>query len=152
MPGKRKGRLKEFQRKTDNANLEEQRKLRKQKLEDRKQEIESKRKRKNPEERKRYKLNRTRAIRWTVILVVLIFVGWWTYRIGSLTYENSQLQDENSQKTQELQEKQDEYKNSDTDEYIEKKAREYKMVKPGEKLFVLDKDKGNNSDSNSEDK
>ena len=142
MPGKRKGRLKEFQRKTDNADLEQQRKQRKEKLSQRKKEIQVKKTRKNPEERKKYKLNRTRVIRLAVVLVIVVFLGVWTYKIGSELYEQSQLEEKNAQLTEEKEQKEEELKNSNSTDYIEKKARdELKMVKPGEKLFVLDKDK-----------
>lgn len=142
MARKRKGRLQEFQRRTDNADLEEQKRIRQEKLAARKQEIESKRTRKNPEERKKYKLNRKRVIRLGVILIAIIFVGVSVYGIGSLLSEQADLEEQNAQLKEEKQLKEEEEKKINTDEYMEKKARDdLKMVKPGEKLFILDKDK-----------
>lgn len=134
MGKKRKGRLKEFQRREQEKSTSKIREERKEKI--RKLREDSPR-----ETRKKKKItwNRTRIIKAVVIILVGTFVVLSAKNIISLKLEQKELLEKNHKLTEQKEELSKELNNVDSREYIEKQAREIlKMVKPNEKIFVID--------------
>lgn len=140
MGKKRKGRLREFQRREQEVSTMKAREERKEKIESRKAD-------KNPpkgqrtKKKKKLNLNRSNIIKLAVIVLIGLFVVISAKNIISLKVEQHQLQEQNQSLTQEKKDLQKELDNIGEREYIEKQARELlKMVKPNEKIFVIDKE------------
>ena len=138
MGKKRKGRLREFQRQESEVSTEKAREERQEKIQKRKTGTKpSQGKRKK--QRKKIVWNRSNVIIAAVIIGISIFVLLSVKNIVSLKIEQHQLQEQNQTLSEEKKDLQKELDNIGEKEYIEKQARELlKMVKPNEKLFVID--------------
>ena len=84
-------------------------------------------------------LNKANIFKIAIVVLIGIFVVITAKNIVSLKIEQSQLKAENQRLTQEKEDLKNQKDNINSKEYVEKQAREVlKMVKPGEKIFVLD--------------
>ncbi|MCQ2550962.1 MAG: septum formation initiator family protein [Clostridia bacterium] len=90
---------------------------------------------------KKKKLNRVNVIKIAIALLVAIFVIVSAKSIISLKIEQSHLKAENQKLIEQRDDLKKQKDNIDSKEYVEKQARDVlKMVKPGEKIFVLEDD------------
>lgn len=136
MGKKRKGRLKEFQRAQSEISTGKAREERQEKIQRLRDEEETRAARKK---KKKVVWNKARIITLVVILFAGAFVSVSLKNIISLKIEQNRLEKENERLIEEKAEKQEELKNANTRENIERQAREIlKMVKPNEKIFIIE--------------
>lgn len=92
--------------------------------------------------KKRRKINRLSII---IVVLVCVMLGAYAQRIIQLRVENRQLKEQNQQLKEERKDLQKELKNVNSDEYIEKRAREQlRLVNPDEILFDFSDDEDKN--------
>jgi cell division protein DivIC len=95
--------------------------------------------RKRRKRKKRYRINRVRMTMSVLILIVIVYFGVQIRNVVKLREEQAALKSQNKKLTQEVEDMNDELKEIDDKNYIEKRARlELKMIKPGETLFIID--------------
>ncbi len=84
------------------------------------------------------KLNKKKIIKMIIVAIVLVVFLNSGYKLMQAFFEGKSLNDKNTVLEAEKEELQNELKIVNTDEYIEKKAREkLDLVMPGELIFVL---------------
>lgn len=89
--------------------------------------------------RKKYRINRLRFSIFIITLIVILVFGAQVVNIVKLRQEQAELKSTNKELKQKVADMNDELKSIDDKNYIEQKARqELKMVKPGEKLYIID--------------
>ena len=104
--------------------------------------------------KKRVKLNQGRLILTVIVVILIAVVGMSIKNVFDLRAEQKSLQEENQNLLQQQEAVEAELENVNDLEYIEEQARiQLRMIKPGEILFVLDKeqDKDDNDGTDQED-
>lgn len=104
--------------------------------------------------KKRVKLNQGRLILTVIVVILIAVVGMSIKNVFDLRAEQKNLQEENQNLLQQQDALKAELDNVNDLEYIEEQARiQLRMIKPGEILFVLDKeqDKDNHDGTDQED-
>lgn len=104
--------------------------------------------------KKRVKVNQGRLILTVIVVILIAVVGMSVKNVFDLRAEQKNLQEENQNLLQQQDALKAELENVNDLEYIEEQARiQLRMIKPGEILFVLDKeqDKDNNDGTDQED-
>lgn len=104
--------------------------------------------------KKRVKLNQGRLILTVIVVILIAVVGMSIKNVFDLRAEQKNLQEENQNLLQQQDALKAELENVNDLEYIEEQARiQLRMIKPGEILFVLDKeqDKDNHDGTDQED-
>lgn len=140
MGKKRKGRLREFQRRESEVSTTKAREQRQEKMQSIKAEKNAP-KGQRKKRKKTFQINRSNVIKLAVILLIALFVFISAKNIISLKIEQHNLQQQNQSLTEEKKDLQKELDNIGEKEYIEKQARELlKMVKPNEKIFVIEEE------------
>ncbi len=135
MGKKRKGRLREFQRNQSEISTSKAREERQEKI----QKLREEEKTRQPRKKKKIVWNKARVISCIVILCIGAFVGVSVKNIISLKIEQNQLEKENQRLAEEKAEKEEQLKNANSKDNIERQAREVlKMVKPNEKIFIIE--------------
>ncbi len=101
--------------------------------------------------KKRVKLNQGRLILTVIVVILIAVVGMSIKNVFDLRAEQKSLQEENQNLLQQQEALEAELENVNDLEYIEEQARiQLRMIKPGEILFVLDKEQ-DKDDSNGND-
>ena len=101
--------------------------------------------------KKRVKLNQGRLILTVIVVILIAVVGMSIKNVFDLRAEQKSLQEENQNLLQQQEALEAELENVIDLEYIEEQARiQLRMIKPGEILFVLDKEQ-DKDDSNGND-
>lgn len=138
MGKKRKGRLREFQRKDQEVSTMKTREERQERIKSKKAE-QSPSQVKKKKKKKKLNINKSNIIIAFVIVLLAFFIGISAKNIIQLKIEQNHLQQQNQALTEEKQNLQKELDDIGKRKYIEQQARELlKMVKPNEKLFVID--------------
>ena len=104
--------------------------------------------------KKRVKVNQGRLILTVIVVILIAVVGMSVKNVFDLRAEQKNLQEKNQNLLQQQDALKAELENVNDLEYIEEQARiQLRMIKPGEILFVLDKeqDKDNNDGNDQED-
>ncbi|MCI5687587.1 septum formation initiator family protein [Anaerovoracaceae bacterium 42-11] len=104
--------------------------------------------------KKRVKVNQGRLILTVIVVILIAVVGMSVKNVFDLRAEQKNLQEKNQNLLQQQDALKAELENVNDLEYIEEQARiQLRMIKPGEILFVLDKeqDKDNNDGTDQED-
>lgn len=104
--------------------------------------------------KKRVKVNQGRLILTVIVVILIAVVGMSVKNVFDLRAEQKNLQEKNENLLQQQDALKAELENVNDLEYIEEQARiQLRMIKPGEILFVLDKeqDKDNNDGTDQED-
>ena len=104
--------------------------------------------------KKRVKVNQGRLILTVIVVILIAVVVMSVKNIFDLRAEQKNLQEKNQNLLQQQDALKAELENVNDLEYIEEQARiQLRMIKPGEILFVLDKeqDKDNNDGTDQED-
>lgn len=90
---------------------------------------------------RKYKLNKARAIAVGAVLVLLIVVSVSLKNIMDLRAERNTLIQQNQALKEEKKKLKDELKNVNDMDYIEEQARlQLRLIKPGETLFIVEKE------------
>lgn len=101
--------------------------------------------------KKRVKVNQGRLILTVIVVILIAVVGMSIKNVFDLRAEQKSLQEENQNLLQQQEALEAELENVNDLEYIEEQARiQLRMIKPGEILFVLDKEQ-DKDDSNGND-
>ncbi len=101
--------------------------------------------------KKRVKLNQGRLILTVIVVILIAVVGMSIKNVFDLRAEQKSLQEENQNLLQQQEALEAELENVNDLEYIEEQARiQLRMIKPGEILFVSDKEQ-DKDDSNGND-
>ena len=101
--------------------------------------------------KKRVKLNQGRLILTVIVVILIAVVGMSIKNVFDLRAEQKSLQEENQNLLQQQEALEAELENVNDLEYIEEQARiQLRMIKPGEILFVIDKEQ-DKDDSNGND-
>ena len=104
--------------------------------------------------KKRVKVNQGRLILTVIVVILIAVVGMSVKNVFDLRAEQKNMQEKNQNLLQQQDALKAELENVNDLEYIEEQARiQLRMIKPGEILFVLDKeqDKDNNDGTDQED-
>ena len=94
------------------------------------------------EERKKRRIRRTNRIRvavFVVLVLIAVMVGMSIKNVVSLKLEQKRLTEENQSLREKKAALEQEFKNINDNDYIEKQAREQlNMVKPGEIVYIIE--------------
>ncbi len=104
--------------------------------------------------KRKVRVNRGRLILTVIVVILIAVVGMSIKNVFDLRAEQKNLQEENQNLLQQQEALKAELENVNDPDYIEEQARiQLRMIKPGEILFVLDKDNNNSEkqDSGNED-
>lgn len=135
---KTKGRIREFERSTQNKTVEDYRRER--------EEIAAR-----PKKKKKVKINRSKIVLTAIVIVLIAVLGLSMRNVFQLRAEQKELLEKQQELTAEKETLKNELENINDLEYIEEQARmQLRMIKPGEILFITE-DKNKDSDEDEED-
>lgn len=106
----------------------------------------------NRRDSRNYRLKRKKAIikliKTVIVVIIIAVLGMSVKNILMLTMENKKLEQQYKELSSEKEALEDELKNVNDKDYIEEQARiQLRLIKPGEIIYILQDEKGNDKDS-----
>lgn len=106
----------------------------------------------NRRDSRNYRLKRKKAIikliKTVIVVIIIAVLGMSVKNIFMLTMENKKLEQQYKELSSEKEALEDELKNVNDKDYIEEQARiQLRLIKPGEIIYILQDEKGNDKDS-----
>ena len=144
---RKKGKLREFERDNRVINIEENQKARRERIQIMREQQEEQEgvpcgeKRRSKKYRKKHKISVTRIVLIVVIFAVVFYFGNSLLKILSLSSQKQKAEEYNKKLLNQKEILSMRLENISSDNYIEEKAREkFRMLKPGELLFIFNDD------------